>query len=112
MAKIFLLLLISLPLSAATINLKAGESITIKANQNALITCAMGGDPVDCKPHVDRFKSRFDLCLSVNSTEQCINTVWADFKKSNSSCVAEASDYCLLKCEESMDTSWCLNKCN
>lgn len=113
MKKITLIILItSLKLNAAIINLKSGETVNIQSNQNSTVTCDAGSSPSDCKARVDRFTKRFDLCLASYSTEQCINTVWADFKKANPpQCVDEASDYCLQKCNDSMSTDWCLNKC-
>ena len=102
-------LFVSFQLQAAIINLRVGETITLLANQNTTVTC--GYDAVNCDNAVKRFKSRFNTCLSATSTEECINTVWVDFKKSNPYCVAEGSDYCLDRCIESLDTTWCLNKC-
>lgn len=102
-------LFISCTVSGATINLKLGESITLQSNQKTTVTC--GTSAVDCNDAVKRFRQRFDLCLSTNSTEQCINTVWMDFKRANPACTPEASDYCLEKCTDTHANDWCLNKC-
>lgn len=95
---------------AANINLKSGETITIQSNQNSSISCE-NASSVNCATAVRHFKSRLDLCLSTNTTEHCINTIWPEYKKNNPLCLDEASDYCLTKCAENSETNWCLNSC-
>ena len=95
---------------AGTINLGAGESISIQANSPTTVTCGAAGN---CALPVKNLKTKFDYCKSqVNSrVEDCLEEVWPEFVKKNPRCVEDGTETCLNFCKTAVFSLDCLSIC-
>ena len=99
-------------LYASTINLNIGDSITLQADTVTTVTCGDNGNSI-CALPVKNLKVKLDYCKSNirNSTLDCLNQVWYEFKRSQNQCANDGFEACLNFCKGSITTLDCLNIC-
>lgn len=96
---------------AGVVNLGVGETITIQANTQTVVTCGIDGSK--CSTPIKNLKSQLDYCKSSqqNSVEDCVNEYWPRFKRGYASCVDEAFQTCLNFCKSDPFGLDCLDLC-
>ncbi len=108
---VLLLTLMSTASFAGVVNLGVGETITIQANTQTVVTCGVDGSK--CTTPIKNLKSQLDYCKSTqtNSVEDCLVEYWPKFKRGYASCVDEAFQTCLNFCKSDPFGLDCLDLC-
>lgn len=109
---LFFFTLFSLNAFAGVVNLSVGDSITILANTQTVVTCGVDGNK--CVTPIKNFKSQIDFCKGSqnNSVEECLQEYWPKFKRNYTTCVDEAFQTCLNFCKSDPFGLDCLDLCS
>ena len=104
--------------SAATINLEGGDVITVNPNVSTTVRCSAAGSgsgSLDCASKADAFEVRLEACYSAAPTNPawCVETLWPEFRRNNSSCIEEGSAVCTSTCVPRItwNPAWCVETC-